>query len=75
MDEYLKDVIYFHRKKARLSRNELADLASVGKTVIYDLEKGKLTVSWQVVIKVLHALNIKIEFTSPLMKKFLEENK
>ena len=64
----LHDIIYFHRKQARLSRMELADMAGVGKTVIYDLEKGKETVKWSTVQAVLKALNVKIRFESPLMQ-------
>ncbi len=37
------EIVLFHRKKSGLSRNQLADLAGVGKTVIYDIEKGKET--------------------------------
>ena len=33
-------LIQFHRKKAGLSRNQLADLADVGKTVVFDIEHG-----------------------------------
>jgi HTH-type transcriptional regulator/antitoxin HipB len=36
----LAEVIRMHRKAARLSRVQLAELAGVGKTVIYDIEKG-----------------------------------
>ena len=70
----LGELILFHRKSANLSRIELADLAGVGKTVIYDLEKGKETVKWSTIKSVLHALNIKIEFKSPLMDQY-EESK
>jgi HTH-type transcriptional regulator/antitoxin HipB len=64
----LKEIVLFHRKKSGLSRNQLADLAGVGKTVIYDIEKGKETIRFSTLQKVLAALNIKITFTSPLME-------
>ena len=51
----------------------LADLAGVGKTVIYDMEKGKVTIRFSTLQKVLKALNIKITFTSPLMEVLNEE--
>ena len=38
----LHKVALFHRKEAGLSREQLAMLAGVGKTVIYDFEKGKV---------------------------------
>lgn len=66
----LHKVLLFHRKQAKLSRKELAELADVGKTVIYDLEKGKKTVQWSTIIKILEVLNIKIEFQSPLMEEY-----
>jgi HTH-type transcriptional regulator/antitoxin HipB len=64
----LNEIVLFHRKKSGLSRNQLADLAGVGKTVIYDIEKGKETIRFSTLQKVLTALNIKINFTSPLME-------
>ena len=63
----LADVIRMHRKVARLSRVQLAELSGVGKTVIYDIEKGKGTVRLDTLRKVLKVLNIKILLTSPLM--------
>lgn len=68
MNYKLKEIVLFHRKKSGLSRNQLADLAGVGKTVIYDIEKGKETIRFSTLQKVLAALNIKITFTSPLME-------
>jgi predicted transcriptional regulator len=66
----LHEIIHFHRKQARLSRMELADLAGVGKTVIYDLEKGKETVKWSTIQAVLTALNVKVKFDSPLIESY-----
>ena len=68
MDDKISDIVWFHRKKSGLSRIQLADLASVGKTVIYDIEKGKETIRFSTLQKVLKALNIKITFTSPLIE-------
>jgi len=63
----LAEVIKLHRKAARLSRVQLAELAGVGKTVIYDVEKGKESVQLDTIRKILKVLNIKITLTSPLM--------
>ena len=63
----LAEVIRLHRKAAKLSRIQLADLAGVGKTVIYDIEKGKESVQLDTLQKILKALNIKIVLTSPIM--------
>ena len=72
MDDKLNEIVLFHRKKSGLSRNQLADVAGVGKTVIFDIEKGKETIRFSTLQKVLRALNIKITFTSPLMGVFNE---
>jgi transcriptional regulator with XRE-family HTH domain len=56
-----------HRKAAKLSRDRLAEMSGVGKTVIYDIEKGKETIQLNTLRKVLSVLNIKIELSSPLM--------
>lgn len=66
-------VIHFHRKKAGLSRQELAKIAGLGKTVIFDLEKGKLSVRFDIILKIMNVLNIKIKFQSPLIHLFEEE--
>jgi HTH-type transcriptional regulator/antitoxin HipB len=56
-----------HRKSAKLSRVQLAEMAGVGKTVIYDIEKGKESVQLDTLHKIFKVLNIKMQFTSPLM--------
>ncbi len=63
-------IIHFHRKKSGLSREKLALLAGVGKTVVFDIEHGKLTVRLATLLKVLNVLNIKMIFQSPLMHVF-----
>jgi HTH-type transcriptional regulator/antitoxin HipB len=68
LDYKMSDIILFHRKESGLTRNQLADLAGVGKTVIYDIENGKESIQFSTLQKVLKALNIKIIFTSPLME-------
>lgn len=63
----LANLVFYHRKQAKLNRKELADLAGVGKTVIYNIEHGKQTIQFNTILKIFNVLNIKIEFTSPLM--------
>jgi HTH-type transcriptional regulator/antitoxin HipB len=70
----LNDIIKYHRKKAGLSQKSLADVAGVGKTVVFDIEKGKETVQFKSIINVLAALNISIELNSPLMDKYNTEH-
>lgn len=57
-----------HRKQAGLTQLELANLAGVGKTTVFDIEKNKETVRWNNLMAVLQVLNIKVEFKSPLTK-------
>ena len=64
----LKELIRMHRKAAKLSRVRLAELAGVGKTVIYDIEKGKESIKLDTLRKILKVLNIKIVLTSPLIE-------
>lgn len=70
LDPYiLSKIIRQHRKIAGLSQLQLAELAGVGKTVVFDLEKGKETVQLDTLRKILNALNIKVELTSPIMNQ------
>ncbi|HPI37037.1 MAG TPA: type II toxin-antitoxin system Y4mF family antitoxin [Ignavibacteriaceae bacterium] len=66
-------IINQHRKKSGLTQKELADLSSVGKTVVFDIEKGKETVQLNSLLKILNVLNIKIELVSPLINSELNE--
>ena len=53
------------RKLAGLTQNELAELAGVGKTLVFDLEAGHDGIRLENLKKILHVLNIKIVFTPP----------
>jgi len=74
LDYKLSEVVLFHRKKSGLTRNQLADLAGVGKTVIFDIENGKETIRFSTLQKVLKALNIKVNYNSPLMEVLNEKS-
>jgi len=63
----LAHLIKMHRNAAKLSRVQLAEMAGVGKTVIYDIEMGKETVQLNTLRKILKVLNIKFELVSPLI--------
>ena len=67
MTEQIAEIIRLHRRAARLSRIELAELAGVGKTVIYDIEKGKVSVQLDTLTKILKVLNITLVLKSTLM--------
>jgi y4mF family transcriptional regulator len=70
----LADVIKAHRKAARLSQIQLAEMAGVGKTVVYDIEKGKETIQLVTLRKILHILNIKVELISPLKNLLIDKD-
>ena len=59
-------VVKRHRKVAKLSQAELGRLAGVGKTAVFDLEHKKETIRFDVVRKILEALNITVKLGSPL---------
>jgi HTH-type transcriptional regulator/antitoxin HipB len=65
--EVLASVIKKHRKAAGLSQLRLAEMAGVGKTVVFDLEKGKETVQLDTLRKILTVLNIKVQLNSPFI--------
>lgn len=63
----LANLIRMHRKAAKLSQLQLAEMAGVGKTVIFNIEKGKETVQLDTLRKILKVLNIEVQLISPLM--------
>lgn len=60
-------VVRIHRRRAGLSQHSLADLAGVGKTSVFDIEKGKPTVRLATLMAVLQTLNIGLVLDGPLM--------
>ena len=72
---YLGKMVHFHRKQSGLSQQELARLSGLGKTVIFDVEKGQATTRLDTLLKIFNVLNIKITFQSPLMSLFEEQEK
>jgi y4mF family transcriptional regulator len=67
-------MIKYHRNESGLSQLQLADIAGVGKTVIFDIEKGKQSIRLDTLLKVCQALNISLDFKSPLMANFEERS-
>jgi len=62
-------LVQTHRKKAGLTQAQLATLAGVGKTVVWDLEHGKESVQWDTLQKIFRVLNITVEWRSPLLQR------
>ncbi len=73
MQNKLEDIIRFHRKRSGLTQQELAELAGVGKNMVYELESGRQNVGLGNLLKVLRVLNIELDFRSPLREAFLKE--
>lgn len=71
--ETIGALIRCHRKKSDLTQKQLADLAGVGKTVVFDIEHGKETVRFDTLQKVCKVLNISIRLDSPVMEQCKEE--
>jgi HTH-type transcriptional regulator / antitoxin HipB len=65
----LAQLISQTRKQARLTQAELAALAGVGKTVVWDLEHGKRTIRLETLSKVLSSLNIGLIVRSPITRE------
>jgi y4mF family transcriptional regulator len=65
----LATVIKKHRKAAGLSQLQLAEMAGIGKTVVFDIEKGKETIQLDTLRKIMTVLNIKVQLTSPFMNQ------
>jgi y4mF family transcriptional regulator len=72
--ENIGAIIRFHRKKSGMTQLELATRCGLGKTVIFDVEKGKPTVRLSTLIKILGFLNIRMELHSPLMDLYKEQH-
>jgi len=63
-------IIRFHRKKAGLTQKQLATLAGVGKSAVFDIEKGKNSVRLNTLMAILAVLNIQLRPESPMMNHF-----
>lgn len=69
----LAQVVRFHRRRAGLTQGQLALLADLGKTVVFDIEHGKRTSRFDTVQKMLAALNIRLGWSSPLTEQYRSE--
>ena len=56
----LKDIVQKERKHLRLSRVELAKSAGVSKTLIFEIENGKLSIRLDKLLKIFNVLKIEI---------------
>ncbi len=63
----IAEIVRQHRKAAGLSQRELAELAGIGKTVVFDVEHAKPTVQLNTLLKIFNTLNIQLTLHSRLM--------
>ena len=63
----LGDLVRKTRKMAGLTQLELAEMAGIGKTLVFDIEKGHQSIQLINLIKILDVLNIKIDLKLPLL--------
>ena len=63
----LATVVRRQRKLSGLSQSNLARLAGVGKTAVFDLEHAKGTMRLHTVTKILAVLNIKLSLDVPIV--------
>lgn len=61
------EIVRLHRERANLTQLALAELSGVGKTVIFDIEKGKPTVKLETLLKIFRSLNISMALDSPII--------
>lgn len=59
-------IVHYCRKQSGLTQQQLAQLAGVGKTVVFDIEKSKETIQLNSLLKVLAVLNIQMQLKTPL---------
>jgi y4mF family transcriptional regulator len=58
-------IVHYYRKQSHLTQKQLAELSGIGKTAVFDIEKGKPTIQLDTLLKVLEVLNIKWMFELP----------
>jgi ribosome-binding protein aMBF1 (putative translation factor) len=73
MIDVIGEVVKYHRKKSGLSQLELANMAELGKTVIFDIEHGKESVKLSTIKRVFKVLNLKLKLEGPFVEEFLEK--
>lgn len=54
------------RRAAGLTQIELAELAGVGKSAVFDIEKGKENVQLSTLLRVLRVLHIELAIKAPI---------
>ncbi len=64
-DKNLSEIVKATRKKAGLTQLELAELAGVGKTLIFNIENGRINAHFENLLQIFRVLNIKLNIETP----------
>ncbi len=64
-DKNLPEIVKTTRKRAGLTQLELAELAGVGKTLIFNIENGRINAQFENLLQIFRVLNIKITIETP----------
>ena len=62
----LGETVRTHRKAAGLTQHQLADMAGIGRSTVFEIEKGRSSVQIGNVLAVLSVLTIRVELSSRL---------
>jgi HTH-type transcriptional regulator/antitoxin HipB len=65
--QQIASIVRHCRKQSGLSQLQLAKLAGIGKTAVFDLEKGKESIQLNTLLKVFDILNITIQLKTPFV--------
>ena len=68
--DYLANMAIWHRKKSKMSQQDLALAANVSRTAVQRLENGQLTIQLDTLLKIFNVLNIQITFEGPLIEHY-----
>jgi y4mF family transcriptional regulator len=68
-------IVRLHRKSSGLTQIELARMAGIGKSAVFNIEKGKSTVRLDTLLKVLSVLNITLQVKSPLIERWEDDSR
>jgi HTH-type transcriptional regulator/antitoxin HipB len=68
--QHIGQIVRFHRQESGLTQKQLADLAGVGVSSVYAIERGRETVQMDTLLKILSVLSITLSVEGPLMKAF-----
>lgn len=66
-NNYLAKLVIWHRKKSKITQNDLALVANVSRTAVQRLEKGQLSIQLDTLLKILQVLNINMVLDGPLV--------